>query len=860
MKLEVVSTSEAIPLSSVEISGEFYDFFGNIKVKTIFENQCAVPIEAIYKFTLDSSAVIHDFRVKIQDRKLVGVVREKSVAKQTYDSAVANKQTSSLLEKDSSGNYKMSLGNLQKSDIVVIEYSYLVKTITEGGKYKLVVPTNIGEKYSPFNSYSGRNFGQTTHSAKADYKFHMNFTWKSKGKISSVSSSTNPESAIAKVSDNEYTVSVTSTPKSGDFVLSVQADVLNNVYMGQTAEALYSVLISKIPSEDEEISPKEFVFFLDKSGSMDGARIAQAKEALKIFLQSLPEGSKFNVVLFDSSFFTIFEESVEYNEQNKQKCLDELSKVRGDGGTEMYNCINAVITNSIPKQLAKVKAGGIVKIPEHVAGSVANNTTNQMERVYVLLTDGDISDSQRVIDLVDKHNNSTRFFTIGIGSGASRDLIERIANVTNGMHKVVIDEKTTDDVVIEMLTHVYKTHYKDVSVTFDQSTVTYPRKLYPDKYITVFGKQLLESVTTESDINVVVSGTNCSTGEQKIWTILASKSDGVPARFVELLYVNDLIVNRDSKLTKQEKVDLSVRYNIMNEFTSFLVVDDVTNDEPEAMVSVEVPHYTGSQSQLQQQSAQLPFGCAAQSSACYSNGFDSFGSSNCQLESCAAPASYSSQSQSYMRQATSYSSSRGGVGAARGMKLSACSTNSASSSVFDGMGQSIANAFGSAKKSMIRRISSVSSSKSVNSSNCDECDEEDDECDSTNSGDSNKAVASVSNSKMMKESKKQVLTNIMDFQKVDGHFDMTSDSLTILQTDFNIGQLDGFVSANNFDKLVVFNILVLLYLEAKNQISMTMVIRKLKSWLAKISGLTPTLLDTEIQTVRNELSLKLVTV
>ncbi len=58
----------------------------------------------------------------------------------------------------------------------------------------------------------------------------------------------------------------------------------------------------------------EFIFILDRSGSMEGARIEQAKLALLIFLKSLPPGSYFNVVSFGSSYSQLFEQSQPYED------------------------------------------------------------------------------------------------------------------------------------------------------------------------------------------------------------------------------------------------------------------------------------------------------------------------------------------------------------------------------------------------------------------------------------------------------------------------------------------------------------------------------------------------------------------
>ena len=53
----------------------------------------------------------------------------------------------------------------------------------------------------------------------------------------------------------------------------------------------------------------EYIFILDRSGSMSGKRINKAKESLLIFLKSLPEDSYFNVFSFGNSYVSLFPES-----------------------------------------------------------------------------------------------------------------------------------------------------------------------------------------------------------------------------------------------------------------------------------------------------------------------------------------------------------------------------------------------------------------------------------------------------------------------------------------------------------------------------------------------------------------------
>ena len=64
-----------------------------------------------------------------------------------------------------------------------------------------------------------------------------------------------------------------------------------------------------------------------------------AKQALKNFIHSLPEGSKFNIISFGSRFETLFEKSVEYDNTTLHKAIQdiELYDQRGKnlGGTEI---------------------------------------------------------------------------------------------------------------------------------------------------------------------------------------------------------------------------------------------------------------------------------------------------------------------------------------------------------------------------------------------------------------------------------------------------------------------------------------------------------------------------------------------
>ena len=77
-----------------------------------------------------------------------------------------------------------------------------------------------------------------------------------------------------------------------------------------TGVAVYPALFYFLCHSGAKLKKAEFVFIVDRSGSMGGDRIDAAKEALLLLLKSLPVGCSFNVVSFGSSHQLLFPEGV----------------------------------------------------------------------------------------------------------------------------------------------------------------------------------------------------------------------------------------------------------------------------------------------------------------------------------------------------------------------------------------------------------------------------------------------------------------------------------------------------------------------------------------------------------------------
>ena len=100
----------------------------------------------------------------------------------------------------------------------------------------------------------------------------------------------------------------------------------------------------KVATEDR--TPKEIVFVLDTSGSMEGFPIEKAKEAMRLSIDGLYPEDTFNLITFAGDTEILFEQPVPATQANLEKAQAFLAGRSGGGGTEMMKAIKAALDPS----------------------------------------------------------------------------------------------------------------------------------------------------------------------------------------------------------------------------------------------------------------------------------------------------------------------------------------------------------------------------------------------------------------------------------------------------------------------------------------------------------------------------------
>lgn len=392
-----------IPLESIDIQVDVKGFTAHVVASMKYRNNEEKPIEAIYIFPLDEDAAVCGFQAIIDGRTIVAELQDEEEALDTYDDAVSSGQIAFLLEEsdESSDTFQISVGNLPPKREALVELRFVTELSVESeGRVVFVLPTVLNPRYSPAHTPPSLS-SQIPRVSTVDSLYSFTFAMKVKAisAITEISSTSNTlKVEVDEINKAQATVSLAEPHNlKQDIVVHIlaqepfkpQAFVENGIKIEgrEDKEGFMAnpvVMLNFFPEfknpETSEVG--EFVFVIDRSGSMDGHRMDGAKTTLLLFLKSLPDGCFFNVVGFGSSFKILFEKSQPYNDENLKKATVLAQNMTANlGGTEILQPLQWVFSQP--------------PVKGH-------------PRQLFLLSDGMVANTNDVIQLVRKQSDTTR--------------------------------------------------------------------------------------------------------------------------------------------------------------------------------------------------------------------------------------------------------------------------------------------------------------------------------------------------------------------------------------------------------------------------------------------------------------------
>jgi Ca-activated chloride channel family protein len=360
----------------------------------------------------------------------------------------------------------------------------------------------------------------------------------------------------------------------GTSILSYRPDGAEDGY--------FMMLISPdIQAQQRESISKNVVFVVDRSGSMTGRKIDQAKEALRFVINNLNDGDLFNIVAYDSEIETFAPELQRHNKSSRDKALGFVESIFAGGSTNIDGALNAALDMLQDDET-----------PNYV----------------VFLTDGiptvGETNVARIVDKAAKANSvRARVCCFGMGYDVNSLLLDKLARTGYGQSVYVRPDEDIEAKVAEFYTRIAAPVLTDVKLRVDVDGVKVAQgsvvnRVYPRNLFDLFAGDQLVLVGRykhAGNAKVVLSGrVNGEVQRFEFPAKLESKSTSSNQSFIEKLWavrrIGEIIDKIDLEGSNDELLDelvmLSRRHGVLTPYTSFLADENgAIRDEAKSRLS-----------------------------------------------------------------------------------------------------------------------------------------------------------------------------------------------------------------------------------------------------------------------------------
>jgi Ca-activated chloride channel homolog len=148
-----------LPLLHTDVFGDIEGFLARVNVTQRYVNSFDSVIEALYTFPLPENAAVDSMILKVGNKRIKGVIKERQEARDIYENARMQGKTASLLEQQRPNIFTQSVANILPGDTIVITISYLQQLKFKNGKYLFNFPMVVGPRYIPGHSLRSETVG-----------------------------------------------------------------------------------------------------------------------------------------------------------------------------------------------------------------------------------------------------------------------------------------------------------------------------------------------------------------------------------------------------------------------------------------------------------------------------------------------------------------------------------------------------------------------------------------------------------------------------------------------------------------------------------------------------------------------------
>lgn len=591
---EINSKRVMLPLADVKINAQVASQVASVVMRQTFQNPYQEHLEAVYIFPLPGGAAVSDFEMRIGSKIVKGKVEERGEARRQYQEAINQGKRAALMEKERDDVFTLQLGNLPPGQEITIAITYSEKLIFfEDGTTEIRLPLVVAPRYIPGQSLYREPVGDgiepdtnivTDASRISPPRLAKNFDPKVSLSIETLIlwDDTVDGGELRNLCCSQHATRISAGREGVKVSLARQDEALDRDFVlrwtlsntklrtsllvcRDSYSEAYGMLSIIPPSEEGRYSQaRDVVFIVDRSGSMQGIKMASAARACALLLRTLGPQDRFAIQSFSNGVEWLNPSYGSYGREGYFIPADYYGLEQGErylrsinaaGGTEIYKALVEAM------KMLELRRESYRRIP-----------------VIVLLTDGEVGNESQVLKEAQQRLGATRLFTIGIDTAVNQGFLQHLANVGSGTATFVTPGAQLEDALVNVGREigsplVVNLRLEDVDSGLDISAIA------PSKIPDLFNGRASSAFFIARNIGRIrVRGQFVAGGE---FDIIVNPQE-VFLTSIAQLWAKERITDLEDRyrveLSSQERlkyeiISLSIRFNILTRFTAFIAVD-----------------------------------------------------------------------------------------------------------------------------------------------------------------------------------------------------------------------------------------------------------------------------------------------
>lgn len=588
-----------VPLKHTQVHIRVLGSLAETTVVQHFQNPYRHPIEAVYLFPLPTDAAVRAFSLTHGGRRLVGRLLRRGEATAVYKRAKASGQLAALLTQERPNIFSQQVANLEPGQDVQVELRYQQALLHEGGRYEVVFPMVVGPRFVPRGTDKGKPVLLSppvlAPGLRSAHDIDLVVELRTGLPLVEVTSPSH-QIFVLPLGPSVMQVHLAREDRipNKDFILrfalhgpTPRAALITEPDPGASGSGTFMLMVeppaigAAVPSQ-----PREVIFVLDTSSSMNGLPMARARHLVRRCLSALGPDDTFQIVRFAEGTGTLGPALIANRPHNLALAHAWLDRLKPAGGTLVTQGLDAAL--ALPHDPTRL-------------------------RLLLFVSDGYVGNESEVLALLDKRLGSARLFAFGVGSAVNRYLLEEMALLGRGTMQVIGlgSDASLEAEVARFLGRIDRPIFTDLSLALHGLTVKdmVPRRL-PDLFdgqpLFVFGRYQIGRYQDQGQPRATLRGQRQGRAEQMDLAIDRSvaqppSQDERPGnerpRFIiaaawarhriaelerTLIHVQD--PSLDARIT-----ELALSHGLLSRFTAFVAVDPDAAPVQGQSVTVTVP-------------------------------------------------------------------------------------------------------------------------------------------------------------------------------------------------------------------------------------------------------------------------------